>query len=172
MRFILATFLCLVWAEAILVEGDKKHLSNLRYMLKLIYPGTVWCGDGDRARSYNDVGLFKDTDRCCRNHDMCGDNIPAGETKHGLKNNGFFTKSHCSCDEEFYDCLKNANSIVSHKIGFTYFSVLTPYCFKKDYKHVGCKEQVLNRCLEYEVDEQSTPTYQWVNNPFYSQLLQ
>ena len=54
--------------------------------------GTQWCGNGNRARDAKDLGLFKQTDLCCREHDNCPDNIPAGESRHGLNNSGLFTR--------------------------------------------------------------------------------
>jgi hypothetical protein len=57
-----------------------------------VVAGTQWCGNGNRARSAEDLGLFKFTDDCCREHDNCPDNISAGESRHGLNNTGLFTR--------------------------------------------------------------------------------
>ncbi|KAJ9593139.1 hypothetical protein L9F63_027619, partial [Diploptera punctata] len=78
---------------------------------------TKWCGRGNRANSPDDLGIFEFTDDCCRHHDNCSDHIHVGETKHGLKNTGIYTRSHCDCDDAFYDCLKDDNSLVSLKLG-------------------------------------------------------
>ncbi len=32
----------------------------------LIMPGTKWCGQGDVAEHYNDLGYHSDVDKCCR----------------------------------------------------------------------------------------------------------
>jgi hypothetical protein len=32
----------------------------------LILPGTKWCGQGDVAEHYNDLGFHAETDKCCR----------------------------------------------------------------------------------------------------------
>lgn len=32
----------------------------------LILPGTKWCGAGDIAEHYNDLGYYADVDKCCR----------------------------------------------------------------------------------------------------------
>ncbi|EDS30114.1 conserved hypothetical protein [Culex quinquefasciatus] len=36
-----------------------------------IIPGTKWCGTGDIAESYHDLGDDATMDRCCRTHDLC-----------------------------------------------------------------------------------------------------
>ena len=92
-------------------------LKSFKERLTAIYPGTLWCGDGNQARSEHEVGLFSNTDACCRMHDKCPKSIPSGQGHKGLRNNGLFTRSHCECDLAFYKCLKKANSIVSNKIG-------------------------------------------------------
>lgn len=69
------------------------------------------------------MGHDKATDSCCRDHDKCEDSIPAGQTKYNLTNSDQYTKSHCSCDEKFAQCLKEANSFVGHQVGI--FSIIT-----------------------------------------------
>jgi secretory phospholipase A2 len=56
-----------------------------------IYPGTRWCGPGDVAAHYHDLGFHTDVDACCRAHDHCFDIIPSQSCKHGLCNNSPFT---------------------------------------------------------------------------------
>lgn len=67
-------------------------LSRFIIIKGFLIAGTLWCGGGDKARSNEDLGRFKDTDACCREHDFCQDNILAGEEKHGLINGGLFTR--------------------------------------------------------------------------------
>lgn len=64
---------------------------NKAHNISITFPGTRWCGPGNTANGYEDLGKFKETDKCCRDHDHC-DNIPAGEEKYGLKNNDWFTR--------------------------------------------------------------------------------
>lgn len=71
-------------------EIDALDDDNLR-RVQIIYPGTKWCGPGNIASNYDDLGYFTKTDMCCRTHDHC-DNIAAGESKDGLVNNTPFTK--------------------------------------------------------------------------------
>ncbi|XP_044740666.1 uncharacterized protein LOC123301821 [Chrysoperla carnea] len=141
---------------------------------RAIYPGTKWCGGGNISKSDHDLGLFADTDVCCRDHDMCPNNIASGTTKHGLYNNGLFTRSHCDCDTEFYDCLlKNSkSSLPSSQLGITYFNILGPQCFKEDYPIKSCLKSVvtdsnLTKCTEYELDTSSKPVFQWFDNKLF-----
>ncbi|XP_059481972.1 uncharacterized protein LOC132200494 [Neocloeon triangulifer] len=130
-----------------------------------IFPGTRWCGAGTKADNVTDVGVFSTVDYCCRSHDNCFDNIAVGETKHGLKNEGSFTRSHCDCDEEFYDCLKKADDLVAAKVGFTYFNVLRPQCFREERPVVRCAKTVgiaaTKRCAKYEYNDRAEKKWQW-----------
>ncbi|RVE49080.1 hypothetical protein evm_006326 [Chilo suppressalis] len=63
-----------------------------------IVPGTKWCGAGQLAESYNELGTDKKEDRCCRAHDNCRKNIGAFKRRYGLFNYRPFTISHCRCD--------------------------------------------------------------------------
>jgi len=67
---------------------------NLFIKLKYFFlkKGTKWCGQGNVATHYGDLGIHQATDICCRNHDYCPDFIPAGETKFGLTNRAPYTK--------------------------------------------------------------------------------
>ncbi|XP_064612055.1 phospholipase A2-like [Liolophura sinensis] len=107
-----------------------------------VYPGTNWCGDGHRAKNWADLGRKWRPDTCCRSHDLCSHAVEAGKVKYGIKNHGPFTWSHCDCDREFYDCLKQARTIDSDIIGVAYFDVLNNYCIYEDYPET-CKKFLL-----------------------------
>lgn len=137
--------------------------------VQAIYPGTVWCGDGRSATARSsDLGLFFFTDTCCRQHDACKIYIKAGETKYGLTNTGLFTRSHCSCDIKFRECLRKTNSLVSAQIGLTYFNVLGPQCFRKAHPIVKCMRRTSmitgQKCEEYELDYTKPRMWQWFDN--------
>ncbi|XP_050099252.1 uncharacterized protein LOC126579745 isoform X2 [Anopheles aquasalis] len=66
--------------------------NSFKRKIKAIYPGTVWCGDGNQAKSEDDIGFFYLTDSCCRAHDLCPITIAAGEQFNRLRNNGHFTR--------------------------------------------------------------------------------
>lgn len=62
------------------------------FLFESLFPGTAWCGDGHKAKTDDDLGFFKGTDACCRDHDHCPDSIPANSEKYGLENTGLFTR--------------------------------------------------------------------------------
>ncbi|KAG7199459.1 hypothetical protein KM043_014085 [Ampulex compressa] len=141
-------------------------LNPFKERIRAIFPGTYWCGDGDIAENENDLGLFYKTDACCRAHDSCQGGIPAGEERDGLINNGIFTRSPCECDRAFYNCLKEARSIVASKIGITYFNVLRPQCFSFECPVENCNRYagtrlVDDKCLEYNFNCTGVIEAQW-----------
>lgn len=54
--------------------------------------GTKWCGSGNIAANFADLGSSEETDKCCREHDNCPDSIEAWKSKHNLTNNSFYTR--------------------------------------------------------------------------------
>ena len=53
-------------------DGTKSSTRPKRGAFSMIYPGTNWCGAGDRASGgYEDLGEHAATDSCCREHDHC-----------------------------------------------------------------------------------------------------
>ncbi|XP_026666785.1 phospholipase A2-like [Ceratina calcarata] len=145
-------------------EVDREELERMQ----LIFPGTKWCGSGNNAEGPQDLGKFKQTDACCRDHDMCSDIIEAGQTKHNLTNTSFYTRLNCKCDEKFYHCLSKSKDNGSKPVKFTYFTVLHTQCYQKDYPIVRCKRKTFippRRCLEYELDKNKPMKYQWFDVP-------
>ncbi|XP_055683900.1 uncharacterized protein LOC129790450 [Lutzomyia longipalpis] len=143
-----------------LIDKFKDHI-------KAIYPGTLWCGGGDLANGTSDLGFFASTDNCCKMHDMCPFYIKPRNQDYGLQNSGLFTRSHCDCDREFYYCLKKINTFVSNKIGYTYFNILGPQCFREEYPIISCAMSYRNRCYSYIVDDGNIKTWQWFDNKLY-----
>ncbi|XP_067135816.1 phospholipase A2-like [Centruroides vittatus] len=97
----------------------------------LIFPGTKWCGRGDRAENDSDLGIFKKTDSCCRQHDKCPVVINPGETKYNLTNNGVGALVSCECDQQFRQCLNTVNEEecgIPFVVGVLFFDVLRQNC--------------------------------------------
>ncbi|TNN62106.1 Group 3 secretory phospholipase A2 [Liparis tanakae] len=63
------------------------------------YPGTLWCGAGNMADHYGQLGEFADTDSCCRIHDHCPHVIHAFSSNYGHNNFKWHSICHCDCDE-------------------------------------------------------------------------
>ena len=59
-------FLLTLCQFAFLVPSLAWHLS---------FPGTLWCGPGHTESSSGQLGVAKETDSCCRDHDRCSKKI-------------------------------------------------------------------------------------------------
>ncbi|MBN3296083.1 PA2G3 phospholipase, partial [Amia calva] len=94
-----------------------------------IIPGTLWCGTGSTAANYADLGVFEQTDNCCREHDHCKATMTAFQFKYGAFNHNLFTVSHCECDQSFRQCLLGVNDTVSNLVGYGFFNILKVPCF-------------------------------------------
>lgn len=101
-----------------------------------IIPGTKWCGLGDIASSYEDLGSQVTVDVCCRAHDHCPVKLKAFRTGYDLVNFSLYTKSHCDCDRDFYNCLRRAKNHIADAIGNVYFNVIKVPCIRKVRKPV------------------------------------
>ncbi|CAL4122725.1 unnamed protein product, partial [Meganyctiphanes norvegica] len=97
-------------------------------LLRGLLPGTLWCGMGDAAENYHQLGYLRDLDNCCRAHDHCPIKLRPLMNRYGLTNLAVNTKSHCSCDLEFFRCLKAVGSEISKKVGEVYFNYLQVQC--------------------------------------------
>nr|AOT85612.1 phospholipase A2 PA3A/PA3B/PA5 [Nemopilema nomurai]AOT85614.1 PLA2 PA3A/PA3B/PA5 [Nemopilema nomurai] len=119
----------------------------------LIFAGTKWCGHRNIAKSYNDLGKYRRTDKCCRHHDKrCRWRLRPMQTLHGLRNWSGFTSSHCSCEVTFKKCLRKVNNHPSSAVMYIYFKFLKPRCFRIKIvtKRVCIKRRWL-RCTKYKI---------------------
>ncbi|XP_047448314.1 group 3 secretory phospholipase A2-like [Mugil cephalus] len=105
-----------------------------------ILPGTLWCGSGSKAGGYEQLGMFENADRCCREHDHCQHIIRAFTVNYGVFNPNIFTVSHCECDQRFRQCLLGSNDTISSMVGYSFFNILRVPCFEL---------KQLKRCTEY-----------------------
>ncbi|XP_044002225.1 phospholipase A2-like [Aphidius gifuensis] len=160
---------------SVVIDYDSNEDENIfgefknRQQDRMIFPGTKWCGRGNISEGYDDLGYYEEVDKCCRSHDYCPDVIEGYESKHNLTNLKSYARLHCSCDEEFYDCLHDLDHMIGNQIGRMYFTLLHTQCFREDYPIVSCKHYSTfpKRCLEYELDESQEQIYQWFDVPCY-----
>ncbi|XP_019880793.1 uncharacterized protein LOC109608709 [Aethina tumida] len=97
-------------------------------LLSGIIPGTKWCGTGDIAKDYFDLGTDAATDSCCRAHDLCPVKIRSYSSRYNLTNNSYYTKSHCICDDQLFNCLKSTTSPTANILGNLYFNLVQIPC--------------------------------------------
>ncbi|KAJ9598184.1 hypothetical protein L9F63_011133, partial [Diploptera punctata] len=77
---------------------DRRRKRELMDLFRI--PGTKWCGKGQSATKYTNLGGFGRADKCCRVHDTaCPFYIAGFEEKYGLFNWRINTIMHCACDE-------------------------------------------------------------------------
>ncbi|XP_058835045.1 uncharacterized protein LOC131692182 [Topomyia yanbarensis] len=100
-------------------------------LLSGIIPGTKWCGTGDIAETYHDLGDDATMDRCCRTHDLCPLKVRAYQKRYNLSNNSIYTKSHCKCDDMLYECLKKTNTSAAQVMGSIYFNLVQVPCVEE-----------------------------------------
>ncbi|KAH8418341.1 hypothetical protein KR222_000884, partial [Zaprionus bogoriensis] len=134
-------------------------------------PGTNWCGPGNVADNYDDLGYEFELDKCCRTHDHCADKIPAQKERYGLSNKGLFPIFSCACEAAFRQCLSSLHSIESAALGRIYFST-TSVCFAHGPPIVSCQERQWDffnkRCLNYSEDASQPARWQFYDLPFYT----
>lgn len=131
-----------------------EDLISLFSMKRGLMPGTKWCGLGDQANSYNDLGPKHRIDICCRAHDHCPIRSKPFRNDYGVLNIGLYTKSHCDCDADFYRCLREVRSRTADMLGNLYFNVMKLQCMREERLKV-CREMKpialgFERCVRYE----------------------
>ncbi|CAG5087322.1 Similar to Pla2g3: Group 3 secretory phospholipase A2 (Mus musculus) [Cotesia congregata] len=134
-------------------HGRRKRRNRRELFLM---PGTQWCGRGNRATKYTNLGGFGKADACCRRHDTaCPFYIPAFETRYGLFNWGISTLMHCTCDERFRTCLKMARTSAANFIGRIFFNVVQTKCFILKPQKVCEKSSWWGKCEKYQYRKQA-----------------
>lgn len=77
------------------------HKNEISYLFSPIYifftifclfTGTKWCGTGDIARTYFDLGVERNMDKCCRKHDLCPIKVKSNSLRYNLTNKSLYTK--------------------------------------------------------------------------------
>ncbi|XP_017760926.1 PREDICTED: uncharacterized protein LOC108551313 [Eufriesea mexicana] len=112
------------------VSKGNREVGSVLSLFSGILPGTKWCGAGDIAENYHDLGQEAQIDRCCRSHDLCPVKVRAQQTRYNLTNYSIYTKSHCACDEALYHCLKATTHSTAHIMGHIYFNVIKVPCIE------------------------------------------
>jgi len=106
-----------------------QHPAAANNYSEFIFPGTLWCGNGDNANNDSDLGVFRRTDACCRTHDKCHPRMAGLTLRFGIMNWQPYTMMACKCDHEFAKCLSTINSLASRSVANVYFDVLQRNCF-------------------------------------------
>ncbi|XP_017092609.2 phospholipase A2 [Drosophila bipectinata] len=173
---LLLSLLATVWAfadEAIFEEEDiyNQALPPVPHT-GITVPGTKWCGPGNTASNFEDLGRERETDKCCRAHDHCDEIIESHNALHGLPTNtDWFPILKCTCEQEFINCLQAVNTMTSNTLGRIYYGTRSK-CFAMGYPTNGCKQYqtgtLRSRCILYHVEKSKPKIWQFYDMPFYS----
>lgn len=109
-------------------QQQTSYLNMGMSMVSGIVPNTLWCGLGDRASNYSELGAEFRVDACCRAHDHCPIRLRPFTTDYGIINWSMSTRSHCDCDADFNQCLMAVNSTLSNVIRVLYFRFVGLQC--------------------------------------------
>ncbi|XP_036251009.1 protein PROCA1 [Molothrus aeneus] len=123
----------------------------------LTYPGTLWCGAGSNADSYEQLGEHRDTDRCCREHDHCQHVIHPFTARYGYRNLRWHTISHCDCDLRLRECLRRVNDTASRVVGQAFFNVIQVPCFEFTYREECVEPYLYVWCKAYNTVAVAVP---------------
>ncbi|MEE6469113.1 hypothetical protein FKM82_008509 [Ascaphus truei] len=121
------------------------------------YPGTLWCGAGNNADTYEDLGEHKETDACCRVHDHCAHVIHPFTSNYGYRSFRWHTISHCQCDSQFKQCLRGVNDTTSRAVGQAFFNVIQVPCFDFTYKEQCVERFWYGWCKKYNTSTVAVP---------------
>lgn len=119
------------------MRGYLSYISNGISMINGIVPNTLWCGLGDRAANYSELGVEYKLDACCRAHDHCPIRLRPWTSDYGLINWSVSTRSHCDCDAEFNSCLAQVNSTLSNVLRVVYFRFIGLQCIEFQDRRTG-----------------------------------
>ncbi|KAM6933306.1 uncharacterized protein proca1 [Xenentodon cancila] len=128
----------------------QEHKGLKRSKRGFTYPGTLWCGAGNMADDYSQLGEFGDTDSCCRTHDHCPQVIHAFSSNYGYTNFKWHSICHCDCDNALKACLRKVNDTSSRVVGQAFFNVLGVPCFEFDYEEQCVERHWYGLCKKYE----------------------
>ncbi|XP_040208109.1 group 3 secretory phospholipase A2 [Rana temporaria] len=120
--------LVVVLYSTVLIHVNAEN-NHIRHRRSWIMPGTLWCGVGSIAENFTNLGVFREVDLCCREHDHCGPTIQSFGFQYGIRNYKLHTVSHCDCNQRFRQCLHTVNDSMSTLVGIMFFNVLEMPCF-------------------------------------------
>ncbi|KAM4590330.1 uncharacterized protein proca1 [Fundulus diaphanus] len=130
--------------------GKAREKALKRSKRGFTYPGTLWCGAGNMADNYNQLGEFAETDSCCRVHDHCPYVIHAFSSNYGYTNFKWHSICHCDCDNELKTCLRKVNDTSSRVVGQAFFNVIGVPCFDFAYEEQCAERHWYGLCKRYE----------------------
>ncbi|XP_016137791.1 uncharacterized protein [Sinocyclocheilus grahami] len=131
-------------------NSDAANNKKTRTKRGFTYPGTLWCGAGNIADHYDQLGEFEETDKCCRVHDHCPYVIHAFSSNYGYTNFKWHPLSHCDCDNALKECLRCVNDTSSRVVGQAFFNVIEVPCFEFSFEEQCVERHWYGVCKKYD----------------------
>ncbi|XP_016321044.1 uncharacterized protein LOC107672398 [Sinocyclocheilus anshuiensis] len=131
-------------------NSDAANNKKTRTKRGFTYPGTLWCGAGNIADHYDQLGEFEETDQCCRVHDHCPYVIHAFSSNYGYTNFKWHSLSHCDCDNALKECLRLVNDTSSRVVGQAFFNVIEVPCFEFSFEEQCVERHWYGVCKKYD----------------------
>uniref|UniRef100_A0A8C1MVA8 phospholipase A2 n=1 Tax=Cyprinus carpio TaxID=7962 RepID=A0A8C1MVA8_CYPCA len=131
-------------------NSDAANNTKTRTKRGFTYPGTLWCGAGNIADHYDQLGEFEETDKCCRVHDHCPYVIHAFSSNYGYTNFKWHSLSHCDCDNALKECLRRVNDTSSRVVGQAFFNVMEVPCFEFSFEEQCVERHWYGVCKKYD----------------------
>nr|QCG75791.1 group III secreted phospholipase A2-C1 [Cyprinus carpio] len=131
-------------------NSDVANNKKTRTKRGFTYPGTLWCGAGNIADHYDQLGEFEETDKCCRVHDHCPYVIHAFSSNYGYTNFKWHSLSHCDCDNALKECLRLVNDTSSRVVGQAFFNVIEVPCFEFSFEEQCVERHWYGVCKKYD----------------------
>ncbi|KAL1260568.1 hypothetical protein QQF64_008395 [Cirrhinus molitorella] len=131
-------------------NSDAANNKKTRAKRGFTYPGTLWCGAGNIADHYDQLGEFEETDKCCRVHDHCPYVIHAFSSNYGYTNFKWHSLSHCDCDNTLKECLRRVNDTSSRVVGQAFFNVIEVPCFEFSFEEQCVERHWYGVCKKYD----------------------
>ncbi|KAK7156215.1 hypothetical protein R3I94_006332 [Phoxinus phoxinus] len=131
-------------------NSDGANKKKTRTKRGFTYPGTLWCGAGNIADHYEQLGEFEETDKCCRVHDHCPYIIHAFSSNYGYTNFKWHSLSHCDCDNALKECLRLVNDTSSRVVGQAFFNVIEAPCFEFSFEEQCVERHWYGVCKKYD----------------------
>lgn len=116
--------------ETALADSLHQSLTQMQTILGGIAPGTLWCGRGDRATNFRQLGKEAEIDACCREHDHCPIRLKPFTYYYGLNDWSVYTRSHCKCERVLDDCLIRLDSSLAQLIRRIYLRFVGTHCLE------------------------------------------
>ncbi|XP_055533911.1 uncharacterized protein LOC129723608 [Wyeomyia smithii] len=158
-------------------EVHQHDVAGSRFSVRIF---TNYCGPGNWSPNgeVTQNPYFTKIDQCCKSHDECPSYVVQQRNYENFPGLPFkpqiFSRLRCSCDVQFFSCLRNVGTFFSYAVAWIYSKVQL-FCFEYEFPVVECKQLMIDgwfsfpRCADYLVNNTAPKSWQWFNIPYLSE---